>query len=115
MVQSNSIDSSLRWVVGLNVAVPSLPAEGPHEKRKTMNAKEYGHHAGGYRKADGGPSRRFMRGLVVCAVVLAFCVGWILSHAGCAHPIGNGLAALMGFGFVPLRLIALVLSEAGIE
>ena len=54
-------------------------------------------------------------GLVVCAVVLAFCVGWILSHAGCAHPIGNGLAALMGFGFVPLRLIALVLSEAGIE
>ena len=115
MVQSNSIDYSLRWVVGLNVAVPSLPAEGPHEKRKTMNAKEYGHHAGGYRKADGGPSRRFMRGLVVCAVVLAFCVGWILSHAGCAHPIGNGLAALMGFGFVPLRLIALVLSEAGIE
>lgn len=84
-------------------------------KEKNMNAKEYGHHAGGYRKADGGPSRRFMRGLVVCAVVLAFCVGWILSHAGCAHPIGNGLAALMGFGFVPLRLIALVLSEAGIE
>lgn len=84
-------------------------------KEKPMNAKEYGRHAGGYRKADGGPSRRFMRGLVVCAVVLAFCVGWILSHAGCAHPIGNGLAALMGFGFVPLRLLCLVLSEAGVE
>lgn len=35
MVQSNSIDSSLRWVVGLNVAVPSLPAEGPYTKRET--------------------------------------------------------------------------------
>lgn len=84
-------------------------------KEKNMNAKEYGHHAGGYRKADGGPSRRFMRGLVVCAVVLAFCVGWILSHAGCAHPIENGVAALMGFGLVPLRLLCLVLSEAGVE
>lgn len=81
-----------------------------------MSVEEYGRHFSGYRKPEPGePSRGFMRGLVVCAVVLAFCVGWILSHAGCAHPIENGLAALMGFGFVPLRLIALVLSEAGIE
>lgn len=80
-----------------------------------MNAKDYGRHASGFRTADGGPSKRFMRGLVVCAVMLAFCVGWILSHAGCAHPIENGLAALMGFGFVPLRLLCLVLSEAGVE
>lgn len=87
-----------------------------HTKReKTMNAKEYGHHAGGYRKADGGPSRRFMRGLVVCAVVFAVCVGWVMTHMGCAHPIENGVAALMGFGFVPLRLLCLVLSEAGVE
>lgn len=32
-----------------------------------------------------------------------------------AHPIENGIAALIGFGFVPLRLIDLVLSEAGVE
>ena len=32
-----------------------------------MNTKEYGHHASGYRKADGGPSKRFMRGLAICA------------------------------------------------
>ena len=80
-----------------------------------MNSTEYGHHASGFRKADGDLSRRFMRGLVVCAVVLAFCVGWMLTHMGCAHPIENGLAALMGFGFVPLRLLYLVLSEAGVE
>lgn len=84
-------------------------------KEKNMNAKEYGHHAGGYRKADGGPSRRFMRGLVVCAIVFAVCIGWVMTHTGCAHPIGNGLAALIGFGLVPLRLLCLVLSEAGVE
>lgn len=88
---------------------------GLHEKRKTMNAKDYGRHASGFRTADGDPSRRFMRGLVVCAVMLAFCVGWVMTHMGCAHPIENGLAALMGFGFVPLRLLCLVLSEAGVE
>lgn len=80
-----------------------------------MNTKEYGHHASGYRKADGGPSKRFMRGLAICAVVFVVCIGWVMSHAGCAHPIGNGLAALMGFGLVPLRLLCLVLSEAGVE
>ena len=80
-----------------------------------MNAKEYGHHASGYRKADGGPSRRFMRGLAVLAVVFVVCLGWVMSHMGCAHPIENGVAALMGFGFVPLRLLCLVLSEAGVE
>lgn len=81
-----------------------------------MNAKDYGHHFSGYRKPEPGePSRGFMRRLVFWSVVCAACIGWMLSHMGCAHPIGNGLAALMGFGFVPLRLIALVLSEAGIE
>jgi hypothetical protein len=39
----------------------------------------------------------------------------MMSHMGCAHPIENGVAALMGFGFVPLRLVALVLSEAGVK
>lgn len=80
-----------------------------------MNSTEYGHHASGFRKADGDPSRRFMRGLVVWALVFAVCLGWVMSHMGCAHPIENGVAALMGFGFVPLRLVVLVLSEAGVE
>lgn len=80
-----------------------------------MNSTEYGHHASGFRKADGDLSRRFMRGLVVCAVMFAFCVCWTLTHMGCAYPIENGLAALMGFGYVPLRLLCLVLSEAGVE
>lgn len=81
-----------------------------------MSVEEYGRHFSGYRKPEPGePSRGFMRGLVVCAVMLAFCVCWMLTHMGCAHPIENGLAALMGFGCVPLRLLCLVLSEAGVE
>lgn len=56
-----------------------------------------------------------MRGLVICAVAFTVCAVWVMTHTGCAHPIGNGLAALMGFGLVPLRLLCLVLSEAGVE
>lgn len=81
-----------------------------------MNAKEYGRHASGYRKP--GPANClavFTRRLILWAVVFAVCVGWVMTHMGCAHPIENGVAALMGFGFVPLRLVALVLSEAGVE
>ena len=81
-----------------------------------MHAKEYGRHSSGYRKPEPGePSRGFMRRLVFWALVFAFCVCWMLTHMGCAHPIENGVAALMGFGFVPLRLLCLVLSEAGVE
>ena len=50
---------------------------------------------------------------LLCMIIV--CIGWVMSHTGCAHPIGNGLAALMGFGLVPLRLLCLVLSEAGVE
>ena len=81
-----------------------------------MNTKDYGHHFSGYRRSDEcEPSQGFMRRLVFWAIVFAVCIGWVMTHTGCVHPIGNGLAALMGFGLVPLRLIALVLSEAGIE
>lgn len=80
-----------------------------------MNAKDYGRHASGFRTADGGPSKRFMRRLAFWCLVFAVCIGWVMTHTGCAHPIGNGLAALMGFGLVPLRLLCLVLSEAGVE
>lgn len=81
-----------------------------------MNAKEYGRHFSGYRKPEATEqSRGFMHRLVLWIVAYAVCVGWMMTHMGCAHPIENGVAALMGFGFVPLRLIALVLSEAGVE
>ena len=81
-----------------------------------MSVEEYGRHFSGYRKPEPGePSRGFTRRLILWAVVFAVCVCWMLTHMGCAHPIENGLAALMGFGCVPLRLLCLVLSEAGVE
>lgn len=81
-----------------------------------MDANDYGHHFSGYRKPEATElSHGFTRRLILWAVVFAVCVGWVMTHMGCAHPIENGLAALMGFGFAPLRLIALVLSEAGVE
>lgn len=84
--------------------------------RGLMNAKDYGHHFSGYRKPEATePSQGFMSRLVFWILVFAVCIGWVMTHTGCAHPIGNGLAALMGFGLVPLRLLCLVLSEAGVE
>lgn len=81
-----------------------------------MNARDYGQHASGYRRPELDElSRGFMVRLILWAVVFAFCIGWVMSHAGCAHPIGNGLASLVGFGCAPLRLLCLVLSEAGVE
>ena len=81
-----------------------------------MHAKEYGRHSSGYRKPEPGePSRGFMRRLVFWSVVCAAWIGLMVCHIGRARPIGNGLAALMGFGLIPLRLICLVLSEAGVE
>ena len=81
-----------------------------------MNSTEYGHHASGFREPENAePSRGFTRRLIFWSLVFAVCVGWGMTHMGCAHPIENGVAALMGFGFVPLRLLCLVLSEAGVE
>lgn len=81
-----------------------------------MSVEEYGRHFSGYRKPENAePSRGFTRRLIFWALVFAVCIGWVMTHTGCAHPIGNGLAALMGFGIVPLRLLCLVLSEAGVE
>lgn len=54
-----------------------------------MSVEEYGRHFSGYRKPEPGePSRGFMRRLVFWSVVCAACIGWMLSHMGCAHPIG---------------------------
>lgn len=81
-----------------------------------MNTEDYGQHASGYRRPEPDElSRGFTVRLILWAVVFACCIGWVMSHAGCAHPIGNGITSLMGFGFVPLRLLCLVLSEAGVE
>ena len=38
-----------------------------------MDSHDYGHHASGYRKADGGPSKRFMRHLTVLASWPVWC------------------------------------------
>ena len=66
-----------------------------------MNAEDYGQHASGYRRPEPDElSRGFTVRLILWSVVFAF---------------GNGITSLMGFGFVPLRLLCLVLSEAGVE
>ncbi|KFI92471.1 hypothetical protein BISA_0873 [Bifidobacterium saguini DSM 23967] len=78
-----------------------------------MNTFDYGRHASGFRRP--GPDELphgFMPRLVLWLIVLAVCVIWLLSHDGCAHPLGNGLAALVGLGFVPLRLVCLFTADA---
>ena len=80
-----------------------------------MNTKEYGHHASGYRKADGGPSKRFMRGLAICAVAFVVCLVWLMTHLACATPLANGACSLVAVLGVPLRLLCLVASEAGVD
>lgn len=54
-----------------------------------MDSHDYGHHASGYRKADGGPSKRFMRHLTVLAVVLVACLVWVMTHEVCRYPLEN--------------------------
>ena len=51
-----------------------------------MDSHDYGHHASGYRKADGG-----------------------------RYPLGNGICSLVAFIGVPIRLICLLEAEAGVE
>lgn len=80
-----------------------------------MDTKDYGHHASGFRKADGGPSRRFMRGLVVCAVAFAVCLVWLMTHPACATPLANGICAMVAFLVVPTRLMAMLAAETGVE
>ena len=49
----------------------------------------------------------YLTGLVlVIAEILCFC--WMLTHAGCAHPLGNGVAAVMAFLIIPLGFLALL-------
>lgn len=80
-----------------------------------MDSHDYGHHASGYRKADGGPSKRFMRHLTVLAVVLVACLVWVMTHEVCRYPLENGICSLVSFIGVPIRLICLLEAEAGVE
>lgn len=80
-----------------------------------MDTNDYGHHTSGFRKADGGPSRRFMRGLVVCAVMFSVCLVWLMTHPACATPLANGICAFVAFLGVPIRLMALLAAETGID
>lgn len=50
-----------------------------------MNAEDYGQHASGYRRPEPDElSRGFTVRLILWAVVFACCIGWVMSHAGCA-------------------------------
>lgn len=80
-----------------------------------MGSHDYGHHASGYRKADDGPSKRFMRHLTVLAAVLAVCLVWVMTHEACRYPLENGICSLVAFIGVPIRLICLLEAEAGVE
>ena len=80
-----------------------------------MNAKDYGRHASGFRTADGGPSKRFMRHLTVLAIVLVVCLVWVMTHEACQTPLANGICSLVAFIGVPIRLICLFEAEAGVE
>ena len=96
--------SSWRWPVESSTRRPDDERPGLRTARERLPQAELGE-----------LPRGFMVRLILWAVVFAFCIGWVMSHAGCAHPIGNGLASLVGFGCAPLRLLCLVLSEAGVE
>lgn len=49
----------------------------------------------------------YLTGLVlVIAEILCFC--WMLTHTGCAHPLGNGVAAVVAFLIIPLGFLALL-------
>lgn len=81
-----------------------------------MNAKDYGHHFSGYRKPESTePSRGFMCRLVFWAVVFAVCLVWLMTHPACATPLANGICAFVAFLGVPIRLMALLAAETGID
>ena len=70
-----------------------------------MNAKDYGHHFSGYRRSDEcEPSQGFMHRLVLWIVAYAVCVGWMMTHMGCAHPIENGIAPACRALIAPIEM-----------
>ncbi|RSX53972.1 hypothetical protein D2E25_0278 [Bifidobacterium goeldii] len=56
------------------------------------------------------PHYPYTQGLVLMILLVA-CLFWLLTHMACAHPVENAIAALVGFGFVPLRVLALITAD----
>lgn len=80
--------------------IRSLPA-----KQSTGIALMVGSHVHGKRSfTDRYP---YTTGLLL-VVAEALCVCWVLTHSGCAHPIGNGIAAFIGFMVLPLIVVHLL-------
>lgn len=45
------------------------------------------------------------------ALLEASCLAWLLTHMACAHPIGNGLAALTAFILIPCGVMHVIESQ----
>ncbi|NMM98086.1 hypothetical protein [Bifidobacterium olomucense] len=72
-----------------------------------------GRHVSGYRKPEpDAHERQLAFKTLLWLIVLIVCLIWVLTHSGCAHPLGNGLASLVGFGFVPIRIVCLLTADS---
>lgn len=49
---------------------------------------------------------------LLAVISFIVCLGWLLTHEACTHPLGNGLAAFWAFVGVPL-LLGVIVEEAG--
>lgn len=47
--------------------------------------------------------------------MFAACLAWVMTHEACRYPLANGVCSLVAFLGVPLRLLCLVASEAGVD
>lgn len=74
-----------------------------------MNVHQYGRHYSGYIHPQSDDwERRMTRKTIFWLAVIILCFIWLLTHEACRHPVENGLAALAGFVFVPLRLLTML-------
>ena len=46
--------------------------------------------------------------LIILAIIELACWWWMLTHMACAHPIGNGAAALTAFILIPLAIMHMI-------
>ncbi|MCH9276127.1 hypothetical protein JS533_007570 [Bifidobacterium amazonense] len=45
---------------------------------------------------------------ITLTVTEAVCWWWLFTHMACAHPIGNGIAALTAFILIPLAIMTMI-------
>lgn len=58
------------------------------------------------------PAQRWpMLIILALAMLEAACLAWLLTHMACAHPIGNGLAAITAFILVPAGVTHVIESQ----